>query len=64
MKLDRTRPYGEIFGGADGAKYVQDDATFDADGNPISIQLPKETDEDDPIPNPDGRKRRGRKAAV
>ena len=32
MKLDRTRPYGEIFGGTGGAKYEQDGVMFTADG--------------------------------
>lgn len=35
MKLDRTRPYGEIFGGTGGAKYEQDNKLFTADGDPV-----------------------------
>lgn len=68
MKLDRTRPYGEIFGGAGTGKYEQDGVTFNASGDPISIKLKPEPPSDDPLPDSDtpvdGRKRRGRKAAV
>jgi hypothetical protein len=71
MKLDRTRPYGEIFGGAGTGKYEQDGVTFNASGDPISIKLkddPLPDPSDDPLPDSDtpvdGRKRRGRKAAV
>lgn len=35
MKLDRTRPYGEIFGDTGGAKYEQDGMTYDAAGEPM-----------------------------
>lgn len=35
MKLDRTRPYGEIFGGTGGAKYEQDGVMFSANGEAL-----------------------------
>lgn len=35
MKLDRSRPFGEIFGGNTGAKYEQDGMMFDAAGEAI-----------------------------
>lgn len=35
MKLDRSRPFGEIFGGNTGAKYEQDGVMFNAQGEAI-----------------------------
>lgn len=34
-KLDKSRSYGEIYGDANGARFVQDGALFDALGNLI-----------------------------
>lgn len=33
--LDRSRPYGEVYGSAIGARYCQDGKDFDAAGNEI-----------------------------
>jgi hypothetical protein len=33
IKLDRTKPFGEIIGSTDGARYDQDGRVFGADGN-------------------------------
>lgn len=41
MKLDRTRPYGEIFGGNTGAKYEQDNMLFTADGESVIKPKPE-----------------------
>lgn len=34
--LDRSRGYGEIFGGSDNARYEQDGRLFDASGEEIT----------------------------
>lgn len=36
MKLDRTKPYGEIIGANDGSKYEQNGIVFDFNGNPLN----------------------------
>jgi hypothetical protein len=41
MKLDRTRDFGVICGGDDGACYVQDEILFDAAGNAITDVAPE-----------------------
>lgn len=41
MKLDRTRDFGVICGGNDGACYVQDEILFDAAGNAITETSPE-----------------------
>jgi len=35
MKLDKSKPYGEIIGATDGSKYEQFGNVFDRDGNQI-----------------------------
>ena len=34
-KLDKSRPYGEVYGDANGVRFVQDGLQFDATGNLI-----------------------------
>lgn len=33
--LDRSRPFGEVWGGESNVRYVQDDTEFDAQGDEI-----------------------------
>lgn len=41
MKLDKSRPYGSIFGGGR-AKFVQDGVEFDNFGNPlVAVEAPE-----------------------
>ena len=57
MKLDKSKPYGEIIGSTDGSKYDQGGNTFDRDGNQMNaIQNEEET------VNIDEPKKRGRPA--
>lgn len=41
MPLDKTQPYGEIYGDADGRRYFQDGAYFDAQGKEIGAKPAK-----------------------
>ncbi|MDD2989805.1 MAG: hypothetical protein PHI64_12685 [Zoogloea sp.] len=41
MPLDKTQPYGEIYGDADGRHYFQDGAYFDAQGKEIGAKPAK-----------------------
>lgn len=38
--LDKSRDYGEIWGGDDGVRYVQDGIPFDAQGNAMTDDEP------------------------
>jgi len=35
-ELDRSRPFGEVFGDAGGARYAQDNHMFDGDGKKLN----------------------------
>lgn len=36
-ELDRSRPYGEVFGDAGGARYAQDNYLFDGNGAQVDV---------------------------
>jgi len=40
MKLDRTKPYGEIIGSTDGSKYDQGGIIFDINGFQLGVTQP------------------------
>lgn len=40
-KLDRTRDFGEVTGGENGARYYQDDKPFDCHGDEIVTEAAK-----------------------
>lgn len=42
-KLDRKRSYGEVMGHEGGAAFVQDDVLFDASGDELVTEAPKQT---------------------
>lgn len=39
-KLDRKKPFGEVFGGSEGYRYEQDGKRFDHDGNEVGTSKP------------------------
>ena len=43
MKLDKTKPYGEIFGAVDDRRFEQGGHAFDNDGNEIAAQASSES---------------------
>ena len=38
MKLDKSKPYGEVMGSTDGSKYEQFGRVFDRDGNLLTTE--------------------------
>jgi len=38
MKLDKSKPYGEVMGSTDGSKYEQFGNVFDRDGNLLTSE--------------------------
>lgn len=42
MKLDKSKPYGEILGSRDGSKYDQNGYIFDRDGNLLGGEVKPE----------------------
>lgn len=44
MSLDRSRPYGTVYGGA-GHTYEQDGQWFDHEGEPVQMDDPKADDQ-------------------
>jgi len=39
--LDKSKPYGEIFGKYKGARYVQSGVEYKADGSPLKVSKPR-----------------------
>lgn len=49
MKLDKTKPYGQIIGAVNGARFEQNGKEYDFEGNPII------EDEAEPVKRKPGR---------